>query len=236
MRGVPVRPVQVAVALAAAFTVGLIVGRVPFSQKSPDVVRLRRDATATAELALPDSTALLRVSGERVPVQPVSAEPEPPDPDPVADPEPSPPKPPRSTEDQPWLLGASHERLPSSLFEEKYAGVGPDGLLAAYERLNADWRERQNLIFDLRHEAGLYVQREFEPLEPQRGAAHEPGAVGLRLEFRSGDPYVQSREVVLADGRRAAHVVWIPVEEYPDLYADADERSWLWSRVRGLER
>ncbi len=224
------RPIRVLAVLALAagavalvgvgIAIGLRLGREPRSTSAPPVaarstVDSGRDVAPELAPRVPDDTS-------------VAAEPEPePSGAAPAAPAAAEPAPSEWNFDEPWLNGARHVRTPNAVFEERYRDASRAFLEAEAERLGGELVRRKLATLDAREAAGLYHERDFDdPVDVDGDGRIEPGEGGLVIRGRSGDPWVQSRETVLPDGRVVSHLVWIPVEEHPELYELADE--WLW--------
>jgi hypothetical protein len=116
--------------------------------------------------------------------------------------------------------------LDSSLFEAKYAGLSIENLKVALEDAKKKLRNEKNAAFRDRYDRGQFVLRTPKP---------EPGQAEpvVKITPRPNDQYSMMRLSPRHPGATA--IVWLPFEEYPELYDHGDEMSWLISKVGSID-
>ena len=115
------------------------------------------------------------------------------------------------------------QRLPTRLpvddeyFEGIYRGSTLDDLRIARDDILRQFKEKSQMAFSERHEAGLY----------------DVQAPGVPLIQRPEEPLAQMRSS--RDHPDENHVVRLPFHEYPQIYLLKDEWSWLMRRLSSFE-
>ena len=127
---------------------------------------------------------------------------------------------------EPWELEAQPIPTPTAPFEKKYAGWTYDELGETFGELMLELKEECSAAFQERHAAGLSQWREFEEetLEDENGETQSVG--GFRVRGDSQGLFVQAGSDHFGDSFRP-YAVWLPADQYPELYKKRDELSWI---------
>ena len=117
---------------------------------------------------------------------------------------------------QTWTLPSfgPRERISASVFAEKYSATDPEGRAAARAAIEQALVNEKKTAFDARREAGLYERLPLTPGHPFKFKADGDGELPLWRVFNTPDP-------------NESHVVVLPPQEYPEVYALRDEMFWL---------
>lgn len=135
---------------------------------------------------------------------------------------------------EPWELEAQPVPAPTAPFEKKYAGWTFEELKDTYVDQMFALQKECRAAFQERHEAGLSQWREFEEetVEAENG---EPKSVGaFHIQGDSRGLFVQAGTDHFGDSFRP-YAVWLPADQYPDMYKKRDELSWINVRLGNLK-
>lgn len=128
---------------------------------------------------------------------------------------------------EPWHAAFPRARVPQEVFERKYAGLGHEDLRRARDALYERWTAIKDANIDERYRLGLFERR-----PTYIGGMPGSDKPGFALDQHAGDPI--ARLYVTKDSSEA-HIVVLPLEEYPELYDLCDEWAWLMQQVSQVE-
>lgn len=126
------------------------------------------------------------------------------------------PPPPPVLPTDPWELDGPRVSTNPSIFEARHAGRTLDELIVLRERCMQESTAALNAALDARMELGL-----FATLSPPRPVTQTSKSPLLRMHH-------------MGDGSNP-RIVWLPVQEYPEIYELSDEALWLMSKVNSMK-
>lgn len=127
---------------------------------------------------------------------------------------------------EPWQLEPLPIPVPEDRFLERYAGYSVEELDQSFSTRMSELGFSCMSAFRERHEAGLSVWREFQNSTDSDGDGSLDAEPRFRLKGRSNELFVMAGTDQYGDEHRP-YVVWLPVDQYPDLYEMRDELNWL---------
>ncbi len=130
---------------------------------------------------------------------------------------------------EPWKFEPQPIPTHPSVFEDKYRDYGLEELQEASKQVGAKFAGQAFAGFRERHQAGLSFYREFDMMrdedhdgKPDDGAGFGISGTARDVLTGGGTDYV--------GGEMKPYVVWLPADQYPEVYALRDESNWLRAR------
>lgn len=117
----------------------------------------------------------------------------------------------------PWKSETPRQRTPPEVFEQRHAHRTPDEIFVLAALSLDKHRSLAGPAFDERLERGIFYAKARD---------------GQDLKLGRSDPLVR-----MIDNGDPGHlnIVWLPYDEYPEVYESSDEHFWLQRRARKLK-
>lgn len=136
---------------------------------------------------------------------------------------------------EPWELEALPLPTPVGKFEQKYAGWTFEEINASYQELTEKLGQSCNTAFKDRHEAGLSLWRTFSEQVDTDGDGEYDSGGDFTIHGRTDGLFAMAGTDHFGSDLRP-YVVWLPADQYPDLYEFRDELDWLSIRQTQLHK
>lgn len=134
---------------------------------------------------------------------------------------------------EPWKQLTRNIPLPDFYgFEVKYGGMSKLDLIGERAKLNSELsRLRLEAVMD-RLESGQFLPRKSNMEVDVNGDGLPDEQLGVQFTSSPGGPYVLGLSDPTDSGEEIVRMVWLPWEEYGDIYYLKDEQDWLSGKIK----
>ena len=134
---------------------------------------------------------------------------------------------------EPWRYEPLPMATPEYVFEEKYGGFDIEQLIDAARHLEDQFSGGCWDAFRARHASGQSFWRDWDMGQDKDGDGRIDADAEFGISGTTDGVLIATGTDRLA-GELKPYVVWLPVDQYPELYTLRDERSWVKSEISRL--